>query len=160
MRAEVVMERGSMTQETLRLMANLVQKWHLHPVFVRLARMVCGKAGARTREQEAEAIHGWILKAVTYRRDPVGAEWVQDPFETAFVSRAGDCDDMAVVAGTMLQALGHPCRMMAVWWTDRDSFSHAVCMDDAVGCVVDPVADNFKPWPPAGRVVRAMMEAP
>lgn len=149
-----------MTQETLRLMRDLVQKWHLHPVFVRLARMVCGAAGARNKEQESAAVHAWIRRAVTYRRDPVGAEWVQDPFETAFKGRVGDCDDMAVLAGTMLQAIGHPCRMAAVWWRDRESFSHAVCLDDATGMVVDPVAPQFQPWPPVGREVRAIMEAP
>ena len=160
MLAEVVSERGSMTQETLRLMTRLVEKWHLHPVFVRLARMVCGASGARNAEAEAKAIHAWIRKAVTYRHDPIGAEWVQDPFETAFKGRVGDCDDMAVLAGTMLQAIGHPCRMAAVQWADREMFSHAVCIDDRIGAVVDPVAPSMAPWPPAGKRLGALMEAP
>lgn len=149
-----------MTQETLRLMKKLVEKWHLHPVFVQFTRKVCDAAGAHTRVDEAKAIHAWIRSAVSYRHDPVGAEWVQDPFETAFKTKAGDCDDMAVLTGTMLQSIGHPCRMCAVWWQGRDQFSHAVCMDDLINSVVDPVSPVFSPWPPLGKTVRAIMEAP
>lgn len=158
--AESIRVRGSQTKETLGLMRDLVAKWSKHPLFVQSARKIAAAAGARNRAQEAAAIHGWIRGNVAYRKDPVGTQWIQDPFETAFKSKSGNCANMAVLAGTMLQALGHPCRMMGVWWEDRTFPSHAVCMDDEVGAVVDPVAPQFQPWPPYGRRVHALMEEP
>lgn len=158
--AEEIPTFGDQTPETLNLMRNLMDKWSRHPFFVQFARKVADQAGARTREGEAAAVHGWIHRAVTYRKDPVGTQWIQDPYETAVKSRAGNCANMATLAGTMLQALGHPCRMVGVWWEDRPAPSHAVCVDDEVGAIVDPVSPRFRPWPPFRRGVRALVEAP
>lgn len=158
--AEEIPVSGSQTLETLSLMRGLMNKWSKHPVFVQLARKVADAAGARTREDETRAVHQWIHRTVKYRKDPVGTQWIQDPYETAIKSQAGNCANMATLAGTMLQALGHPCRMLGVWWTDRPAPSHAVCWDEEVGAVVDGVSPNFKPWPPFRRQVRQFVEAP
>lgn len=156
--AEPVRVRGSITQETLRLMQSLMDKWSKHPFFVQLSRQVAELARARTPEDEAWAVWAWIRAHVAYRSDPVGTQWVQDPFETAVRSQAGNCANMAVLAGTMLQALGHPATATAVWWTDRDDWTHAVVMDHKTGRVVDPVSPTFD-WPPFGKRTRALMGA-
>ena len=156
--AEPVRTRGSITQETLRLMQNLIDAWSKHPAFVQLARQVAGLAGAKTPNDEAWSVWAWVRANVTYRSDPVGTQWIQDPWETAVKSRAGNCANMAVVAGTMLQALGHPATATAVHWTDRQDWTHAVVMDEKIGRVVDPVSPTFA-WPPPGRQVAALMGA-
>lgn len=157
--AEAVTVRGSLTQATLRLMKQYADAWAMKPFTVMLARAIAARHGARTPHEEAEAIWAWVHGNVDYRLDPVGAEWVQDPFETLVASRAGDCDDMATAAGALLQALGHPCKMAAVKWEGRTDFSHAVCVDSMAGVVVDPVGAVFQPWPAHGVKVSAMMEA-
>ena len=157
--AEPVRVRGSITQETLRLMQDLIDRWGRHPFFVQLSRQVAAKAGAKTPTDEAWAVWAWIRANVTYRADPVGTQWVQDPYETAVMSRAGNCANMAVLAGAMLQSLGHPATATAVWWADREDFTHAVVQDEKLdGLVVDPVSPTFA-WPPMGRQVRALMGA-
>lgn len=156
--AEPIAIRGSVTQDTLRLMQRLIDQWAKHPFMVQVSREICANAGARTPLEEARAIWQWVKARVAYRLDPVGAEWVQDPFETIANSAAGDCDDMAVACATLLQAIGHPCKAAAVWWENRDEFTHAVCWDQMTG-IVDAVADSFE-WPPEGVRVRAVMEAP
>lgn len=156
--ADPVRTVGSITQATLRLMQDLIDAWSKHPTFVQLARQVAEMAKAHTPKDEAWAVWAWVRSHVSYRSDPVGTQWVQDPWETAVKSKAGNCANMAVVAGTMLQALGHPVKATAVQWTDRDTFTHAVVVDQKISAVVDPVSPTFD-WPPAGRQVRTLMGA-
>jgi transglutaminase-like putative cysteine protease len=156
--AQPVRTLGSITQETLRLMQDLIDTWGKHPAFVQLARQVADLAKAKNPVDEAWAVWAWVRSNVTYRSDPVGTQWVQDPWETAVKSRAGNCANMAIVAGTMLQALGHPVKATAVRWTDRETFTHAVVVDQKISAVVDPVSPTFA-WPPAGRQVLTLMGA-
>lgn len=156
--AEPVRVRGSITQATLGLMQSLIEKWGKHPFFVQLARMIADKAGAHTPQDEAWAVWAWVRAHVAYRSDPVGTQWVQDPYETAVVSKAGNCANMAVLAGTLLWALGHPVQATAVWWEDRTDYTHAVAWDMKIGAAVDPVSPTFE-WPPMGKTVKALMGA-
>lgn len=156
---ESVRVRGSFTQATLKLMQSYIERWSMNLFMVQLARAICSKAAAKTPADECAAIHAWVNTFIEYRRDPVGSEWVQDPFETAVNSRAGDCDDMAVLCGSLLGALGHPCRAAAVKWTGRESFSHAVAVDKSTDLIVDAVSPVLAPWPVSGLTVAAIMEA-
>lgn len=137
MTPEVVRTRGEFTQETLKLMQGLVDTWCIHPVMVQGSRLIV--RGSQGPVAEARAVWQWVRDHVAYRLDPVGAEWVQDPFETMAIERAGDCDDMAVLCGTLLQALGHPCLMAAIAWKGQSDYSHAVCRDELAKVIVDPV---------------------
>jgi len=157
--ADVLTPRGTILQGTLTLMQNLVEDWSVHPFMIQLARAIVSKAGAKTPQEETKAICSWTRRMIDYRRDPVGAEWVQDPLETIINAKAGDCDDLSVVCGTLLQALGHPCMMVSVQWIGRDTFTHAVCLDKLTEKVVDAVSPIFDPWPPPGYQVQNMMEA-
>jgi hypothetical protein len=156
--ADPVRVRGSITQATLRLMQKQIETWGKHPFFVQLARQVADLAHAKTPEDEAWAVWAWIRAHVTYRSDPVETQWIQDPYETAIKSKAGNCANMAILAGTMLWALGHPAIATAVWWEDRDTFTHAVAYDQKIGQVVDPVSPTFS-WPPMGKTLHATMGA-
>lgn len=156
MKTETVFTFGGQLPETLALMRRLIEEWSIHPLFVQLARRVVkGAAGA---EAEARAIWAFVRDRVTYRHDPVGAEWVQDPVETLIRSQAGDCDDMAVAAGTLLQAIGHRAIIQAVRWEGRDAPSHVVVFDRASGQVVDPVSPTWA-WPPMGFRVAGTVDA-
>jgi transglutaminase-like putative cysteine protease len=144
--------------DTLQLMQSLVNTWCIHPLFVQLSREICSRARANDRKSESKAIHAYVRRTVAYRQDPVGSEWVQDPLETAVHAHAGDCDDMSVLAGTLLQAIGHPCRMAAIRWRGAPTFSHAVCLDKTTGMVVDGVNPIVDGWPGGTRRVESMLE--
>ena len=148
--------RGSLTQGTIQLMQRIINGYHVRPELITLARRIV--SGTKGPQAEAQAIHGWIHGHIAYRRDPAGAEWVQGPLET-LKEHAGDCDDLATLAGVLLASLGHQVRAAAVWWTGRDDYSHAVIQDHTAGLTVDPVADRLTPWPPASRRVHGIMEA-
>ena len=158
MRAEQILIRGSITQQTLRLMQGLMNVWSKHPFFVQLSREIADLAGAKNPDSEGRAVWAWIRANVAYRADPVGTQWIQDPFETASKSKAGNCANMAVLAGTMLMALGHPATAIAVQWADRNSWTHAVVKDEKLNRIIDPVSPSYV-WPPTGKRVSALMGA-
>ena len=141
------------TRTTLRAMQHFIDAWKAHPFIVTMARRIVGAAGAKTPPQESEAIRAWVRQNITYRRDPEGVEYLQDPIVT-LTAKAGDCDDLATLAGTLLAALGHRVEAVGVAWKGVSQASHAVIHDDLVQVIVDPVADcHISQWPPKGYAV-------
>jgi hypothetical protein len=55
---------------------------------------------------EMVAIHNWVRDNIRYVRDPIGQETLSYPEETAFNSRAGDCDDLSTLEMALLGAIG------------------------------------------------------
>jgi transglutaminase-like putative cysteine protease len=154
--AEIVRQRGAFTSDTLRLMRGMVDDWSKTTFCVQLARQICDQVGASSFAEESRAIWGWIRSAVAYRLDPVETQWIQDPYETAAVSKAGNCANMAILAGALLQALGHPVTLAAIRWDDRDDFSHAVVFDKLTGLMIDPVNSKFDEF---ARKIGSILEA-
>ncbi len=67
---------------------------------------------------EAKAIQQYIFNTVRYVRDIDGIETVATPEKTIEFGQ-GDCDDMAVLAATLLQTIGHPVRFIAVGFSGK-----------------------------------------
>jgi hypothetical protein len=69
---------------------------------------VVNAAGAPDKDYFAmsEAIHNWVRDNIRYVKDPVGQETLSYPEETAFNSKAGDCDDKTILEIAMLGAVG------------------------------------------------------
>ena len=155
-KARVMMERGSLTKETLDLMRDFMHKDRKDPRLCRMARRIT--QGAQNPLEETRRVWAWVREWIPYRPDPVGAEQVQDA-EATLRLRGGDCDDLATIAGALLRCIGHQVEPLAVWWKvpKRDRFSHAVVKDHTSGVIVDPVSPLFAPWPPPGREVYATM---
>jgi len=124
-------------------MRGLIGDWGHTAFAVEAARQICDQGKAHTFEGEAYAIWAWIRRAIAYRLDPVDVQWIQDPFETMTKTKAGNCANMAVLAGTLLQALGHPVSIQAIQWEGAETFSHAVIFDRLTGLVIDPVSPEF-----------------
>lgn len=55
---------------------------------------------------EMVAVHNWVRDNIRYVRDPVGQETLSYPEETAFNSRAGDCDDLSILEIALLGSIG------------------------------------------------------
>ncbi len=53
-----------------------------------------------------QAIHNWVRDTIRYVKDPVGQETLSYPEETAFNSRAGDCDDLTILEMALLGSVG------------------------------------------------------
>jgi hypothetical protein len=59
---------------------------------------------------EMKALFEWVQQHVRYTKDTVQVE-VLHSAKRMLELRAGDCDDMAILLGAMLEAIGHPVRL-------------------------------------------------
>ena len=62
---------------------------------------------------EIKALFEWVQRNVRYTKDPFRVE-VLHSARRMLELRAGDCDDMAILLGAMLEAIGHPVRLVLV----------------------------------------------
>jgi transglutaminase-like putative cysteine protease len=69
-----------------------------------------GLADMRDNDAIADAIYHWIVHHVNYVHDSTGIERLQMP-DTTIYSDAGNCDDMAILSGAMLESVGVPSRI-------------------------------------------------
>ena len=143
MKATLLRQRGGFTSDTLRAMRELVNDWSKSAFCVTAARQICDASKAKTFEGESYAIWKWIRRSIAFRLDPVETQWLQDPYETMAKTKAGNCANMAILAGALLQAIGHPVSIYAIQWENRDDYSHAVIFDKLTGLIVDPVSPQF-----------------
>ena len=59
---------------------------------------------------EIKALFEWVQRHIRYTKDTVQVE-VLHSAKRMLELRAGDCDDMAILLGAMLEAIGHPVRL-------------------------------------------------
>ena len=74
---------------------------------------------------EVKALFEWVQQNVRYTKDTFRLE-VLHSARRMLELRAGDCDDFSIVLGAMLEAIGHPVRLV-ITGPDRrrpDLFSH------------------------------------
>lgn len=139
---------------TLQMSTRFMDIWGVDLNIIQLARHIV--SGCRGRVDESERVRQWIKENIEYRNDPSGHELIQDPIVT-LQQKAGDCDDMTILAGCLLRAIGHDCEAVAVTWRGNTEPTHAVLMDYEAGVVVDPVSSiHVEDWPPPGYVVSSM----
>lgn len=60
---------------------------------------------------EIKALFEWVQQNVRYTKDPFRVE-VLHSARRLLELRAGDCDDMTILLGSMLEAIGHPVRLV------------------------------------------------
>ncbi len=71
------------------------------------------RRGVRPKDYlgEIKALFEWVQQNVRYTKDPFRVE-VLHSARRMLELRAGDCDDMAILLGAMLEAIGHPVRLV------------------------------------------------
>jgi Transglutaminase-like superfamily len=62
---------------------------------------------------EIKALFEWVQHYVRYTKDPFQIE-VLHSARRLLELRAGDCDDMTILLGAMLEAIGHPVRLVII----------------------------------------------
>ena len=60
---------------------------------------------------EIKALFEWVQQNIRYTKDTFRVE-VLHSAKRMLELRAGDCDDMAILLGAMLEAIGHPVRLV------------------------------------------------
>lgn len=125
MLSEPLMDGEAGTAQTIALMRQLVDEALRDPVFVRLATDIVRGAPAFDDFAEAQALYNWVRANIRFTKDPVTKEKLYPPQELLKI-RAGDCDDISMLLGAFLMAVGYPARLVTVGANQNapDQFSH------------------------------------
>lgn len=104
---------------------------------------------------EIKALYEWVQQNVRYTKDPFRVE-VLHSARRMLQLRAGDCDDMTILLGAMLEAIGHPVRIVLA---GPDSlrprlFTHVYleAYDKGRWIPLDPTMPYPMGWAPRGLV--------
>ena len=84
-----------------------------------IVRNVPGKAYL----QQAAAVQDWVRANIRYNMDVYDVETLQTPVYT-LQRMQGDCDDHALLVGTLLLAAGHPVRYTAIASQAPGAYDH------------------------------------
>lgn len=108
--------------QTIAEMRSLVDEALRDPSILRLAKDIIRGIPAFDDLSEAQALYNWVRANIRFTKDPVNKETLYPPAELLQI-RAGDCDDISMLLGTLLMAVGYPARLMTVA-ANGDDFSH------------------------------------
>jgi hypothetical protein len=108
--------------QTVDQMRNLVNEAITDPSIIRLAKDIVRGVPAFDDTSEAQALYNWVRQNIRFTKDPVNKETLYPPTELLQI-KAGDCDDISMLLGTLLMAIGYPARLMTVA-ANGDEFSH------------------------------------
>ena len=62
---------------------------------------------------EIQALFEWVQNNIRYTKDPFRVETLHTA-RRMLALKAGDCDDMTILLGAMLESIGHPVRLVIV----------------------------------------------
>lgn len=113
------------TVATLKVMRAIVNRDSSDPYIRKTAEQIVKGCQGHDFMCEIKALFAFVRDRITYRRDPLTAEYVQDTRRT-LESGVGDCDCKVVALCSLLQALGHKTRF-AVIGNRPDDYSHVYC---------------------------------
>jgi Transglutaminase-like superfamily len=108
---------------------------------------------------EIKALFEWVQQNVRYTKDPFRVE-VLHSARRMLELRAGDCDDMTILLGAMLEAIGHPVRLVLAGPDPLRPllFSHIYLEADYKGrwIPLDPTMPYPMGWAPVGLVKKVI----
>lgn len=109
---------GAGVRATMRAMAKVVAEAKKDIHLRELALSIVESAPRKCWSCEAKLIQQYIYNNIRYVRDIDGIETIATPQKT-LQYKQGDCDDVSVLAATLLQCIGHPARFVAVGFNGR-----------------------------------------
>jgi len=100
-------------EQTIVVMRQLIDQALADPGFVRQAIDIVRGVAAFDDFGEAEALFNWTQRNIRFTKDPLTKEKLTPPAELLKI-RAGDCDDIAMLLGAFMIAIGYPARLITV----------------------------------------------
>lgn len=100
-------------RETLVLMRSIVRKSKSDPVVIEAARSITSHLAPKDWAGEVRALFSFVRDRVRYVMDPNGVETLATPARL-LRTKTGDCDDKVTLLASLLEAIGHPTRFVAV----------------------------------------------
>lgn len=146
------------TKATLGMMSALVQRFK-SSMAVRSAALTAVRGlPPKDIESEVGRVFYFVRDHIRYVRDVRNVETLQTPDATLELEQ-GDCDDKSSLLASMLEAIGHPTRFVAVGYTRPGAYQH-VYVEVRIGprwvpldATVSGVPVGWAPRTPIARLV-------
>lgn len=143
---------------TMDFMVELTRQYRTDLTIRTVAENIVSGVQGKNFYGEAAAIQAWVRDNIRYTMDVDGVETVKNPVLTLY-SHSGDCDDMSLLAGALLNSIGHPVRYVAVGTQDAGNLEH-VYVETKIGTrwvgveTTEDVELGWTPQPQLARMVR------
>jgi transglutaminase-like putative cysteine protease len=118
------------TVATLKIMRQVTKAGKVSMPVRNLALSLIAELPQKDWFNELKILHRYVRDQIRYVRDIRGVETVQTP-DVTMALRAGDCDDKSVMLASLLEAIGHPTRFVAIGFAP-DDFAH-VYVESRIG---------------------------
>ncbi len=131
-------------------MVKLVKAGKTNPIIRAKATELVQDLRQKDFTGEIRNVFDFVQNNIRYVRDIAGVETLHYP-EQVLAQEYGDCDDKAVLLASLLAAIGHPTRFVAVGFRPGH-FSH-VFVDTRYGSgwlTLDATEPNSMGWRPPG----------
>ncbi len=109
---------------TLKAMVRLTRAGRKDVGVIALARQITLGLPARDGRGEVDRVFHWVKQRIRYVADPREVETISTPAATLRM-QSGDCDDMAVLTASLLEAIGHATKFVAYGFASGP-YSHVV----------------------------------
>jgi len=146
---------------TLDIMRRMVREYRTNPHILNFARSLVAGVRGKDFAGEAALLQNWVRDNIRYTQDVYDVETLQTPIVTLNV-RHGDCDDQSTLLATLLNAIGHEVRFVAVGFSP-DNFEH-VLVETKIGEqwlpaeTTEAVRFGEHPWQPGEVLTRINRE--
>ena len=99
--------------DTLKMMRRLILAGKVHPLVRQFAVRLVHDLPQMAYGAEAKRIHQFVRDQIRYVQDPHNVEMLHAP-EYILANGYGDCDDKTIIFCSLMESIGHPCKIVAV----------------------------------------------
>jgi len=100
-------------EDRIKEISKLIDEGKKDPLIRYAAARIIQKCPARDWGCEVKALFDFVQRNIRYTRDVEGMDTYQRARRTLQLG-AGDCDDMTILLGALLQTVGYPIKLKAV----------------------------------------------
>jgi len=115
------------TYESIEVIKQLIDQGKKDIIIRRLAEKLTQYIPEKDYKREVAAIYNFVVRRLRYTKDIHRVETVHRARELLrWHRRAADCDDFVILTGALLQAIGHPIRIVIIGSNhkDKEDYSH------------------------------------
>jgi len=115
------------TYESVEVIKRLIDEGKKDIVIRTLAEKLTQYINPKDYEREVAAIYNFVTRRLRYTKDIHRVETVHRARDLLRRhKKAADCDDFVILTGALLQAIGHPVRIVIIGnnYQDKEDYSH------------------------------------
>ncbi len=135
-------------------MRMIVLEWKTDPSIRDRAIQLLARVPPKDQVGEVDAIFRYVRDKIGYLPDVSGIETLHTP-NLIIEQGRGDCDDKVTLASSLLEAIGHPTRLVALRFAPYVDFSHVI-LETKLGAGWVGL-ELTEPWP-MGQVPQGVIE--